>query len=82
MFQSITSTDCAAKATQPFNDFEMRLTAESSSARTDGSGLTATPKGPHGPAEAVALTQASGHKTTFEAELSALEQNAPKKGDA
>ena len=32
--------------------------------------------------EAVALTQASGHKTTFEAELSALEQNAPKKGDA
>ena len=32
--------------------------------------------------QAVALTQASGHKTTFEAELSALEQNAPKKGDA
>jgi exosome complex component RRP4 len=32
--------------------------------------------------EAIALTQASGHKTTFEAELSALEQNAPKKGDA
>ena len=32
--------------------------------------------------EAIALTQASGHKTTFEAELSALEQKAPKKGDA
>jgi exosome complex component RRP4 len=32
--------------------------------------------------QAVALAQTSGHKTTFEAELTALEQNAPKKGDA
>ena len=56
--------------------------SESSSERTDESGSTAMLKAPHGPARAVALTQASGHKTTFEAELSALEQNAPKKGDA
>ncbi|MDP6234661.1 MAG: hypothetical protein QF364_02330 [Candidatus Poseidoniaceae archaeon] len=32
--------------------------------------------------QAIQLIQKSGHKNTFEAELTALENNAPKKGDA
>jgi exosome complex component RRP4 len=32
--------------------------------------------------QAIQLIQESGHKNTFEAELSALEKNAPQKGDA
>ena len=49
--QSITSTACEAKATQPFNAYGMLLTAESSSEKTDVFGSMAMLKAPHGPAK-------------------------------